>query len=177
MAFQRLAAWKRTGTTIITEELIFIILQSLVKQLAELPDGQRMCEANEKTDYCGLNVLARRALDEHKPIIVVDKVQKKADDGVEFSGFAISVNQEDQNKELNYCCNGHSIDPVEKRITGEGHVKVFELHEKVTCVGYIQHHKDKRPVKDGLLAFQIGDYLIHSLCEKVFETGFGKRLR
>ena len=50
----------------------------------------------------------------------------------------------------------------------KGHVKVFELHEKVACVGHIQHHKDQRPVKDGLLAFQIGDYLIHSLREKVF---------
>lgn len=177
MAFQRLAARKRTCTTIITEELIFIILQSLVKQLAELPDRQRMCEANEKTDHGGLNVLARRALNRNKPIIVVEKIQKKADDCIELSGFAISVDQEDQDKELNDCCYGHSIEPVEKRITGEGHVKVFELHEKVACMGHIQHHKDKRPVKDGLLAFQIGDYVIHRLGEKVIGSGFRTWLR
>lgn len=177
MAFQRLAAGKGTCTTIITEELIFVILQSLVKQLAELPDRQRMCEANKKTDHSSLYVLARRTLNGHKPIIVVKEIQKKADDRVEFSGFTISIDQEDQDKELNDCCYGHSIDPVEKRITGEGHVKVFELNEKVACVRHIKHHKDERPVKDGLLAFKIGDYLIHSLREKVIGSRFRTWLR
>lgn len=161
MAFQRLAARKGTRTTIITEKLIFIILQSLVKQLAELPDRQRMREANKEADHSRLYVLARRALNGDKPIVVVEEIQKKAHDGVEFSGFAISVDKEDQDKKLDDCCYGHSIEPVEKRITGEGHVKVFELHEKVACMGHIQHHKDKRPVKDGLLAFEIDNYLIH----------------
>ena len=136
-----------------------------------------MCEANKKTDHSGFYVLARRALDGDKPIIVVEEIQKKAHHGVEFSCFTIPIDQEDQDQEFNNCCYGHSIDPIEKRITGKAHVKVFELHKKVACMWYIQHHENKRSVKDGLLAFQICDYLIHSLRKKVMEDGFRNWLR
>ena len=162
MAFQRLAALKGACAAIITIEFSLIVLQPLVKQLTELPDRERMGEANENTDYGGLNIPARRVLKGNKPIIIVEEIQKKAYNGVEFSCFRISIDQKDQDQKLNNGCYGHPIDPVEKRITGKGHVEVFELHEEMACMGHIQHHEDKRPVEDSLLAFQICDDLIHS---------------
>lgn len=166
MAFQSLAALKRASTTIITIVLILVIPQSLVKQLAELPDRQRMGEANEKTDHGGLYIRARRVLNGNEPIIIVEEIQKKAHHRVEFSGFTISIDQEDQDKELDDCCYCYPIDPVKKRITGKGHVEVFKLHEEMACMRHIQHHEDKRPMKDGLLAFQVCDYLIHSFVKR-----------
>lgn len=162
MAFQRLAALKGACAAILTIEFSLVVLQPLVKQLTELPDRQRMRQANEKTYHGGLYILARRVLNGNKPIIIVEEIQKKAYNGVEFSRFTISIDQEDQDQKLNNCCYGYPIDPVEKRITGKAHVKVFELHEKMACMRHIQQHEDKRPVKDGLLAFQICDYLIHN---------------
>ena len=177
MTFQRLAALKGACAAIITIEFSLVVLQPLVKQLTELPDRQRMRQANEKTYHGGLYILARRVLNGNKPIIIVEEIQKKAYNGVKFSCFTISVDQEDQDQKLNNCCYGHSIDPVEKRITGKAHVKVFELHEKMACMRHIQHHEDKGPVKDGLLAFKICDYLIHSFDKKVMESGFRDWLR
>lgn len=96
MAFQRLATLKGASATIITIEFIFVVLQPLVKQLAELPDRQRMCQANKKTNHGGLYIRARRVLNGNKPIIIVEEVQKKTHHGVEFSGFTISIDQENQ---------------------------------------------------------------------------------
>ena len=126
-----------------------------------------MRKANKQADDCRFNIHYCWVLDRYKPIIIIEGIEEKTDDRIKFAGVLVSIDKKDQNQEFNYSCQADSVNPVQHRIARKGHVKVLKLHEKVACMRYIQHHKDKGTMEYGLLTFEIGHYMVHIISIKV----------
>ena len=128
-----------------------------------------MRKANKQADDCRFNIHYRWVLDRYKPIIIIEGIEEKTDDCIKFAGVLVSIDKKDQDQELNYSRQADSVNPVQDRIARKGHVKVLKLHEKVTCMRHIQHHKDKGTMKNGLLTFEIGHYMVHMISVEVIK--------
>lgn len=140
---------------------------SFIEQLAKLPDRKGMREADQQTDNSGFDVLTGRRAYGHEYVVVVTDIQAKADNRVKLAGGSVSVDDENQDQELDDQRQGHPIEPVHECEAMEGHVKVFQLHEQAAGMGHIQQHQAHGSVEDCFFALEVGDYLVHVLLVEV----------
>lgn len=75
-----------------------------------------MSKADKKAYDHRFDIDDSRFLYGDKPIVIVECVEEKTDNRVEFARILVTVDQEDQDQEFYNCRQTDSIDPIQNRV-------------------------------------------------------------
>src|SRR5690606_467077 len=167
MPVKRPLVWEGSGFTFRTPKLLYLFFvgsQTLEEQITQLPDRQRVHEADEKAGYREFDIQDGWILYGQEPIVVVECIDKETHQRIGSACILISVYDKYQDQNFNDRSKRNSISPIEKRKPKKGHVEVFQLHKQVACMWNIKYNECESAVKYHFFALQVGDKFVHDQC-------------